>query len=219
VAPQVTAYAAKVDGTTVEKAHAAMVHAKNSFQNHVEKTDENKHLYSGEGYRDQIAKFADTDAARAVDQAVAQVRERAEKASAQVDRLRRDLSPAGDAATELRATRFWNRTRGVLDSLESGKIFGAAQDLIRNADREQLGVLLQELPDWLTAHGHANDWLDTVVDQVVPEYGSARKQAKLAKQALLIAEQNAKTLHRSFANGQAAGAVLAAPDEYDPDAA
>jgi hypothetical protein len=98
-------------------------------------------------------------------------------------------------------------------------MFGAAQDLIRNADREQLGVLLQELPDYLTAHGHANDWLDAVVDQAVPEYGSARKQAKLAKQALLITEQNANSLRRSFANGQPGGAVLAAPDGYDPDAA
>ena len=66
-------------------------------------TNENKHLYSGEGYRDQIAKFADTAAARAVDQAVEQVRQRADKASAQVDKIRRQLSPNGDTAAELRA--------------------------------------------------------------------------------------------------------------------
>ena len=180
--PQVTAYAVNVDGTVTERAHAAMVHAKNSFAKHVDSTNENKHLFSGEGYRDQISKFFDTDAARAVDQAVAQVRERADKASAQVDTIRKQLSPNGDAAAEMRAGRYWNRTKGVLDSLESSKMFGAAQDLIRNADREQLGVLLQELPDYLTAHGHANDWLDKRSHQASPRW-PRRKAGHLAKGA------------------------------------
>jgi hypothetical protein len=80
-----------------------MIHAKNSFQKHLEATNENKHLYSSEGYLEQISGFKNTDAAKAVDTAVASVRERADKASAHADKIRRQLSPNGDTAAEMRA--------------------------------------------------------------------------------------------------------------------
>jgi hypothetical protein len=211
--PKVTASAVKVNGSVIEQAHASFTNAKTAFEKFL--NDIPREHYSAEGLTAQIQRFGDTDAAKAVDQAVAQVRDRADKATAQVDKIRRDLSTNGDTAAELRATRYWDRTKAVLDTAKEGA-FGKAQKLIANADREQLGVLLQELPSYLEAHGHTSDWIDTAVGQVAPEYARATKQHQKARQALTIAEYNAKSLRASFANGRSSS-VLTDPRQYDPD--
>lgn len=66
---------------------------------------------------------------------------------------RQDLSPCGDTATELRATRCWNRHKTVLDSAEGGGLSAAARQAITNADRVELGTLLEELPAYLASRG------------------------------------------------------------------
>jgi chromosome segregation ATPase len=195
--PRVTARAVTVDGSVIEQAHAAMVHAHNEFQKHIAKTEESRHLYTADGHRDQIAQFDNTQAAKAVDAAVTQVQERADKAAAQVDKVRRQLSPNGDTAAELRATRYWNRTKAILGNAKEGAGI-AAQKLIANADREQLGTLLQELPDYLQTHGQTSDWIDAVVAQAVPEYGAARTQLTKAQNALLVTRSNAESLRKTF---------------------
>ena len=148
--PRVSASAVKVDGSVVEQAHAAFTNAKTAFEKFL--NDIPREHYSADGLKAQIKKFGDTDAAKAVDIAVANVRDRADKATAQVEKIRRDLSPNGDTAAELRATRYWDRTKPGLDNAKEGA-FGRAQKLIANADREELGVLLQELPAYLEARG------------------------------------------------------------------
>jgi hypothetical protein len=213
--PRVSASAVKVDGSVVEQAHASFTHAKTAFEKFL--NDIPREHYSADGLKAQIKKFSDTDAARAVDVAVANVRDRADKATAQVEKIRKDLSPAGDAATELRATRFWNRTQRGLDSLDSGKLFGAATDLIANSSREELGVLLEEIGPYLEARGVTTDWIDTAVGQAVPEYAQATKQHQKAKQALTIAEHNAKSLRTSFDKGYSSS-ILTDARLYDPDA-
>jgi hypothetical protein len=212
-APRVSASAVKVDGSVVEQAHAAFTNAKTAFEKFL--NDVPREHYSADGLTAQIKKFGDTDAARAVDAAVANVRDRADKATAQVEKIRRDLSPNGDTAAELRATRFWNRTKAVLDTAKEGA-FGAAQKLIANADREQLGTLLQQLPSYLQTRGLPSDWIETAVGQVVPEYAQAAKQHQKAQQALTIAEYNAKSLRTSFDKGYSSS-ILTDARLYDPD--
>ncbi|MGY4646523.1 hypothetical protein [Mycobacterium sp. URHB0021] len=213
--PQVTVRAVKVDGSIVEQAHAAFSHAKDAFEKFLDGIP--REHYSPEGLTAQIAKFSDTEAAKAVDTALANVRARADQAAAQVDRIRAGLSPNGDVAAELRAGRYWDRTKAVLDSAKEGA-FGKAQKLIADADGEQLGTLLQELPAYLAAHGHPSDWIDTAVGQVVPEYAQAAKRLKKAKQAAIIAEFNARSLRASFGKGLATTVITDARG-YDPDAA
>jgi hypothetical protein len=212
--PRVTARAVTVDGSVVEQAHASFTHAKSAFEKFLK--DIPQEHYSADGLTAQIKMFSDTDAAKAVDAAVTQVRDRAEKAARQVDKIRRDLSPNGDTVAELRATRYWNRTKDVLDSAKEGA-FGAAQKLIASADREQLGVLLQELPDYLTARGHTSEWIDAALGQAVPEYAQAAKQLKTANQAVTIAESNANSLRRLFSQGFSGKAVIVDGRTYDPD--
>ena len=181
-APRVSASAVKVDGSVVEQAHAAFTNAKTAFEKFLNEIP--REHYSADGLKAQIKKFGDTAAAAAVDAAVAKVRDRADAASKQVEKIRKDLSPFGDTAAELRAARYWDRTKPLLDNAKEGA-FGRAQKLIASANREELGTLLQELPAYLEALGHPTDWIDTAVGQVVPEFAQATKQHQKARHHLL----------------------------------
>jgi hypothetical protein len=213
-----------VDGTTLEQAHAAMVHAQNEFSKLLEKTNEIKHLFTSEGFQDQISQFRDTSAAKAVDKAVESVRARRDEAQAKMDKI---LNPSsrGDTAHELRNGRIWDRAKAVLDAAKDGK-YAAASTLIKNATREELAVLVEELPAYMTAHGQPTEWIPTQVGQALPEYPAARAQLDKATAALQIVEQNARFLRRGFEEGRAPY-VLADPfkprfpgdstNKYDPD--
>jgi hypothetical protein len=202
--------------SAVEQAHAAIVHAKNEFQKHVNDVGRHRDHYSPDGFRAQVAEFANTDAAAAVDAAVSQVRERADEAATQVDKLRRSLSSHSDAVAEMRAGRYWVRTQRILDNTGNAKLFGVAQNLITEADRAELAVLLEELPAYCESRGQSTSWLDAAVGQAVPEYGAARARLTKAQQARTVIEYNAKALHRGFAEGRPP-TVLADPARYDPD--
>ncbi len=212
----VTARAITTDGSVVTQAHAAIVHAKNEFQKHINTVERNRDHYSDEGFRAQVAGFAGTDAAKAVDAAVLQVRERADAAAAHVDKVRRDLSPRGDLPAEMRAGRHWNRTQRILDNTDNAKLLGAAQNLITTADQVELGVLLEELPAYIESRGQATDWFDSAIGQAVPEYGAAQTLLTKAQQARTIVERNANALRRGFTEGRPP-AVLVEPGGYDPD--
>jgi hypothetical protein len=215
--PSVMASAVRPVGTVFEQVHETMVHAVSEWQRHIAKTDEAKQHYTPEGYQAQLAKFAATDAAKAVDTAEASATARVDQAAAQFAKIRKDLSPNGDTAAEIRADRYWNRTKPLLDSAKAGAVL-KAQKLIASASREELGTLLQELPAYLEAGNHPTDWIDAAVGQAVPEYGRAAAQLKKAQQARTIAGFNAKKLRETFAHGHA-GSFVTVTDgrKYDPD--
>jgi hypothetical protein len=200
--------------SVVAQAHAVIQGASEKFGQHINRIPHGR--YSEDGFRSEIGAFADTDVARAVDKAVEQVRLRRDQAQTQVDKIRRDLSPSGDTAAELRASRYWDRTRRLLDNLNSPNLFGAAHDLISNANRAELGTLLQEIPAYLQARGQSTEWIDTAVAKAVPEYAEAREELTKADRALLVTSYNAKALRQGFNNGRPP-AVLADPGKYDPD--
>jgi hypothetical protein len=232
--PRVAAAGVSADGTTLERAHAAMVHANKSFKKHLEATNENKHLYTNEGYRDQIAKFTETEAARAVDKAVEQVRARRDQAQAEIEKIRRNLTQPGDAAQESRNSRYWTRTKSVLDTVQPGQLLSAAEDLLASADRAELSVLAEELAPYLKSRGSVvevinnktgekRNLIDDALARTVPDYDKARTQLDKAEAAVLFVETNASFLHRAFASGRPAP-VLSDPfknpyntNRYDPD--
>jgi hypothetical protein len=45
VAPQVTAAAVQVEGTALQQANAVMVHAHDERQKHIDRTNQDRHLY------------------------------------------------------------------------------------------------------------------------------------------------------------------------------
>jgi hypothetical protein len=143
----------------------------------------------------------------------------ADQAAAKLAKIMTDLSPDGDTAAELRAGRFWDRTKPLLDNAKEGAV-SRAQKLITTASREELGTLLQELPAYLEARNQPTSWIESAVSQAVPEYGQAVKRNRLAQKALTIAKYNADNLCRTFAEGHAGSPlVLADLRGYDPDKA
>lgn len=233
--PPVAARTANVGGTTLEQAHAAMVNAKNEFQKHINKTNEDRTHYTDEGYRGQIARFRDTDAAKAVDAAVTSMRARRDQAEARVNEIRRGLTQPGDAAQESRNSRYWDRTKAVLDATDRGRLRSAAEELLASADRAQLSVLAEELTPYLKSKGQVTevvdkatgakrDLLDLALDRVAPELGAARAQLTKANNAVLFVEKNARALQNGFDQGRPPS-VLSDPfagrfgntAKYDPD--
>ena len=176
--PDVAAPAIKTEGTVVERAHAAITHANNEFQKHLATTEAIREHLTPEGYRDRIEAFQGTSAARAVDAEFENVTARRDAAAANVEKVKRDLSPTGDTAAELRANRYLNRVIRNLDGKDGGALFESANELIAGATREELGTLLQELPSYLKSRGSTTDWIDAAVAQVVPEFATARAEHK-----------------------------------------
>jgi hypothetical protein len=217
VPPPVSATAVNglVGGTVVERADAAFAHALASLDK-FRSSIETQH-YTQEGLAAHLSKFADTDAAKAVDKAVDSLQARADQAAAKLAKIEADLSPDGDTAAELRATRFWDRTKPLLDNAKEGAVI-RAQKLISAATREQLGTLLQELPAYLEALNQPTDWITAAIGQAVPEYAQAAKQHRSAQQALLIGKTNAQNLRRAFTSGHMGSqVVLVDSRKYDPD--
>jgi hypothetical protein len=212
-----------------------MVHAKNEFQKHIDRTNESRNHYTDEGYQDQINRFQQTEAAKGVDRAVESVRARRDQAQAQVDKIRRELTQPGDAAQESRNSRFWDRTKAVLDTLEPGQLFTAAEELLAKADRAELSVLAEELTPYIKSRGGISEivdnrtgakqeLIDIALTRHVPEYAEAKKQFAKAASALQFVETNAGFLRRGFAEGRTPY-VLTDPfsdrfgnrGKYDPD--
>ncbi len=215
-----TAPAVKVDGTVMEQAHAAFENAAAQFEKHLETV--NMEIYTPKGAQERINEFTRTEAAKAVDAMVDNVRDRRDKAAARIEHLKRELSPAGDTATELRNTRFWDRTVKILDNTsDHNRLLNVAEDLITKADRTELGVLLQELTPYIRARteqinagpdtkqklldGYTTA-IEAATDRAVPEYGKARRQLSKAEKAFQVTEYNAKAMRETFA--------IAAPGAY-----
>ena len=85
--PPVTAGAARVEGTTLEQAHASLLHAHKEFQKHLDATNEHRNHYTDDGFKAQIDLFKATAAAKSVDQAEQQVVARRDQAQAQMDKV------------------------------------------------------------------------------------------------------------------------------------
>ena len=218
VAPRVTASAVNASGTPVERAHAAITHAQQQFKKHVAATNETREHYSDAGYQAQLDRFQHTEAAKDIDRAVESVQARRDSAAAQVEKIRRELSPNGSTDAELRATRYTARIIRQLDSKDSGELFGAADELIQQAIREELGVLLQELGPYLKSRGSSTDWIDAKLDQLIPEYRKARRQLGDADKALQMIKFNAGSVRRLFSS-PGHRPVLTDPRIHDPDKA
>jgi hypothetical protein len=212
--PRVTAHAINVDGSVIEKVHATQEHAKTSYEKFLNSIP--REHYSPEGLKDQISKFADTAAAKAAFAGVAKVEALVGDAAAQVDKIRKQLSPDGDVAAELRAGRYWDRTRSLLDNAKEGA-FAKAQQLIANADRTELGTLLQELPAYLQARGVTSDWIEAAVGRAVPEYALATERFHRAQQAQTVARSNAESLRRYFSNEGHRSVLVKYNPKLDPD--
>jgi hypothetical protein len=134
--PPVQAGVPTFSGTQLKQAHSAILHAREKFAAHLAATEQQRHHNSEDGFRAQVAKFGDTSAARGVEAALKSVEARRDAAAAKVEKIRRELSPDGDEAAELRALRYRDRVARQLDATEdNGVAFNLAQSLLAGATR------------------------------------------------------------------------------------
>src|ERR1700739_1064007 len=123
-----------------------------------------------EGRQAAINGFANTQAAGLVD--IAQTRMDAFEAQAQADydATLESLSPKGDAATELRNQRTLHSAERTLSNIDPGAAAATATKLVREADPEARGLLLQELPSILEGRGiPGGDVVEKAAVAVAPE--------------------------------------------------
>jgi hypothetical protein len=207
--------AAQASGqTTVTAAHLAMTAAQKAHQQHLEELQRRETKFSPEGYADEVATFAKTPEAKAVEQHAAAVVERRNQAAADYDRTLAELSPAGDAAQETRNSRTWERHRRAIDSAKSP--VAAARVAINQADAAELAVLLEEVPAHLAATGAPTDWINGAVEQRAPKLAAARTAFDKANQAVTATQYNAARLQEGFATGRPP-VTLVDPTRFDPD--
>ena len=225
--------APSTEGTVTEQAHTAVAHAQKMFHRYVDRIDTTK--YSLEGVQDVIAQFANTDAGKGFEAAVARVEENRDQAAARVEHLKRELSPSGDGATELRNSRLWDRAARILDNVgDVSRLSSVAGALIAKSSRAELGVLLQELGPYMQARieamnisprdkqllldGHIAA-IEAATDKVVPEYARAKRRLSKAEQVFQIMRWNAEGMRKRFTSAPGSyRPVLADPRPYCPDA-
>ncbi len=225
-----------LSGTAVEQAEDVFKYVALTHTRYLGQLEGDRHRYSETGFAEQAAAFGETAAAKAVDSAVERVQARADQAQAAVDRMRASFIKLGDAAQESRNLRYWNRTRALLDTADTGSKFTAAEELLGKADRAELSVLLEELPSYLQSHigpmgaetkhklglskdADWSDWIDiTYMPRVVPEYGKARDRLANATKALMATHHSAGAIKQAIAAGRRINErTLASAHKYDPD--
>ena len=97
---------------------------------------------SPEALRDNAGAFQVSDAAVALPDALAAVKDDADAATLKVNDLIKNQLVGGDVASQLAAQRYWDRSRRTPDSITNGaKAVSAAQDLIASASDSQVPVL------------------------------------------------------------------------------
>lgn len=166
--------------------------------------------------------FANSDAFRAMNNAVNDVRTRHEQAKERLNKLRSSLSPDGDISEELRATRYWNRTRGILDSISGPNsphtVRARLEKAIAEATPRELGTLLQEVEGYCESRNlETAGWLDNALDKAVPDYMQARRDVGRTEQAVTVVESAAARIRSTVESGHTAPMIISLPDNYDPD--
>ncbi|MAU83878.1 MAG: hypothetical protein CME34_18810 [Gordonia sp.] len=181
----------------ITRAHETITNTAELMEKYIAGIDVGR--YSADGLRDTIRAFADTDAARAVDQAVDQAHAHQQNTEAQLRQVRADLSPDGDTAAELRATRYWARTQRLLDNTDNSQLGLTARELIDTANRAELGTLLQEIEPYLNSRGQSTGWVEPYLAHAIPEYGEAAARARLADKQLTVVQSNANQMKTRMA--------------------
>ncbi len=95
----------------------------------------------------------------------------------------------------------------------------AARQIIESAKAEELGVVLEEVPNWLEARGHPTNWVPGVLADTVPEVAAAATKRQKANQARDIGLTTIGQIRRCIDGACPASNLMSADDvrNYDPE--
>jgi hypothetical protein len=206
--------------TPTSRAHAAQVAALNRFEQQWIDIARHYEHYTPEGLAKAVSDAA-TEPSAAIDAATQVVTDRLQEAKDNYAKNREGLSQPGDVATELRAARFWDRTRRLLDNAEAGKLVATARETIANAGPTELPTLAEELGPYMRARKTDDSWLSGALEEADPKLAAAAQQRKLAQQAADVTSANARAIKKAFSTAENWGnwrrPRLVLPGGYDPD--
>jgi hypothetical protein len=194
--------------TEAAQANAAITNANAQLARHADNVRRNEHLYSAEGVKAELDEFASSPAVRTVDEYVKSHDAHVAELAANVDNVRRSLSPEGDTAAELRATRAWDRHRRTLDTQDSGKVPSVVMRTIETAPPAERAVLLQELPGYLESRGMPTEIVDATAERVIPELAAAKAELRAAEREQQIINRNAGAFRTGVKNGRPATVIV-----------
>ncbi len=200
--------------TPTEQAHSLLQSSLAQHGKYIEHIAPLQSQMTPEGYSKQLKAFSTTEAAKAIDTAEQISTGRRERAEQEFKAALSGLSSKGDAAAEGRAQRTAARIERQLGGIEPGKRAEVARQMIAGADRESLGVILEELPSF----GVSPETLTAAAVQAVPELRTAAQTVTKARQSESIVRNDAKRVRDGIAEGRRPAVPLVGSlAKYDPD--
>lgn len=161
--------------------------------------------------KDAAGQFAYSDAALALPDALAAVKDDADAATKKVSDLIKGTRVGDDVASQIAAERYWRRSERTLDSIKDlSKLTAAARDLIAGADAKTVPVLAEELADYLATRNVPTGWLPDALADKVPGLADASAQAITKARQYAVLQRN----HQALTNAMAKD--LAVPMLLDP---
>ncbi|MBU3064085.1 hypothetical protein KO481_21450 [Nocardia sp. NEAU-G5] len=190
-------YAPRVaDGTVTARAHDTLERVADQFGKFLATIDPTH--YTAEGMHAAIDRFTGSDADKAIDSALDEATALRDTANADAEYERQKLIIPGDAAEESRMSRYWERTRRILDGKNGiDALTPVLTQTIADANPSQLGTLLEELQPYLQSRGiTANAHIEAELRRRAPLYVAALKRANAAEKSRQTIQYNAQTLRQ-----------------------
>jgi hypothetical protein len=160
-----------------------------------------------ETLRDNAGAFQVSDAALTLPGVLDAVKANAAAAKGKADDLIKGnrVSQDGRAAADA----FWHRKERLLDSIKDpSKLVAAAQDVVANADDDQIPTLSEELPDYLASRKVPAGWLPSALSSRIPGLADAQADSILQARQLAVLQRNHDTLTNAMAKDVAAPPLL-----------
>jgi hypothetical protein len=177
-----------------------------------------RRVITEQGARERKAAIRTSPAATAVDIAEQTVRRREAEARQRYGDRIEALTQPGDAAAELRNTRYLQRVDRELAAADStGQKLATAQRLMEKARGAELGLLAEDLPSRFPGN---TEWIEAKLIEVDPELGKAATEVRLATECGQMARYAAGRVRHGFATGdppKMLGALKPAVERLDPD--
>jgi hypothetical protein len=207
--------------TAVSRAYRTAVKVRDAHAKYVQSLQASAGYYSPDGYRAELAKFANSPEAAALDAAEQEFAQRKAAEAARLDSLRKGVNRPGDVADELRRGRIWDRDKARLDAAaDAGRVAATAQELIDGADPDGDAVLAEQLPAYLQSRNVPGGWVNDAFAEKIPELGAAQADLDNLNQAEAVLAQTLGAVRRGIQAGRPADPkVLVDPSRFDPDRA
>jgi hypothetical protein len=203
-------YSTGIRGDTVPQQAFSLIDGVNkALASHLDNIGRQAEYLTDVGRGRAVDSFGDSHAAKGIDQAEEMTNEWVNSLVAHRDQIRASLTQPGDTAAELRNQRSWARHQRMLDNAaDTGHIAAVAKSAIDRADREEIGLLAEELPSYLQSRGQPSDWINQALKQRVPELDTAERELAKALQIQKVLQYDVNTVKAGIRKGHAASALL-----------